>query len=206
MTTMAPVAKTSTSKRSSKKTSSSKAATKVEAPPAPMAVPEPAAAQAVEATLETEEAHDSEPTLETVVGHYNDIAKAMKELNLVLKRVVAAQAKRIKDLEKAAAKGSGKKRRVANPEAKKNNGFNKPARVTPELAAFLGIPADQMISRTDVSKIVYNYIKEHNLQNPNNRTFINPDDKLKGLLKVPADQDLRYFNIQRYLAPHYIKE
>lgn len=201
MTTMAPVAKTSTSKRSSKKSTS----TKVEAPPAPMAVPEPVVAEA-ETPLETEEAHDSEPTLETVVGHYNDIAKAMKELNLVLKRVVTAQAKRIKELEKAAAKGSGKKRRVANPEAKKNNGFNKPARITPELADFLGIPADQMISRTDVSKIVYKYIKDNDLQNPKNKTFINPDAKLKSLLKVPANQELRYFNIQHYLAPHYVKE
>ena len=196
MTTMAPAAKT-TSKRSSKKTS-----TKTPAP-----APEPIQVKTETVTEATEEAQDAEPepTFEDVVVGYNEIVKAMKDLNVVLKRVVSAQAKRIKELEKEATKG-GKKRRVANPDAKKNNGFNKPSLVSPEMSTFLGIPAEQMVSRSEVSKAVHSYIKEHNLQKEENRRHINPDAKLQALLAVKGDQEVTYFNLQRFLAPHYIKE
>ena len=192
------VAKTSSSKRSSKKS-----------PPAPEPEPvraEPVAEVKTEAEPATTQEQTEEPTLESVLSDYNEVALALKALNLTLKRLVVSQAKRIKELEKAAAKGSGKKRRVANPDAKKNNGFNKPTRVSADMCTFLGIPADQMVSRSEVSKAVHGYIKEHNLQKEENRRHINPDAKLRALLGSAPDQEVTYFNLQRFLAPHYIKE
>jgi chromatin remodeling complex protein RSC6 len=46
---------------------------------------------------------------------------------------------------------------------------------------------------------------QQNLQNAKNRRIIHPDAKLKQLLKVNNDE-LTYFNLQKYLKFHFKKE
>ena len=93
-------------------------------------------------------------------------------------------------------------------ERAKNNGFNRPQRITPELATFLEVPPDEMLSRSAVTRRVNVYIRAKNLKHPDNGRVImvENDETLKNLLKVPADEQLTYLNIQKYLSPHYIKE
>jgi chromatin remodeling complex protein RSC6 len=50
---------------------------------------------------------------------------------------------------------------------------------------------------------VNNYVKEKNLKNKHN---ITPDAALKKLLQVPETEQLTYFNLQKYLNRHYVKE
>ena len=85
----------------------------------------------------------------------------------------------------------------------KNNGFNKPQKVSPELKAFLGIGPEELISRAQVSNFVNKYLETHGLKEGQK---INMDEKLKALLDVPADVQLTFLNIQRYMNKHYIKE
>jgi upstream activation factor subunit UAF30 len=85
----------------------------------------------------------------------------------------------------------------------KNNGFNKPQKVTPELKAFLGIGPDELISRAQVSNFVNKYLETHGLKDGQK---IKTDDTLKALLDVPADVQLTFLNIQRYMNKHYIKD
>jgi len=87
-----------------------------------------------------------------------------------------------------------------------NNGFNRPRQVTPALKEFLGLEPDATISRTDVTKGVYGYIREHNLKHPDNGKIIMPDAKLKALLGTDDDTQITFTNIQKFISPHYIKE
>lgn len=54
-------------------------------------------------------------------------------------------------------------------------------------------------SRYDVTNILCAYIKENELRDPDNRTIITPDAKLKKLLQVEADVVLKYPTMQKYL-------
>lgn len=84
-----------------------------------------------------------------------------------------------------------------------NNGFNKPLDVTPELRAFLGLAADEKISRSQVTTRINAYVTEKGLKAGQN---ISLDDTLKVLLSPPADVQITFLNIQKYINPHYIKE
>lgn len=52
----------------------------------------------------------------------------------------------------------------------------KPIQPDDKLAAVVG---DQPMPRTDVTKKVWDYIRQHNLQDPQNKTFIIADETLK---------------------------
>jgi chromatin remodeling complex protein RSC6 len=84
-----------------------------------------------------------------------------------------------------------------------NNGFKKPQDVTPELRAFLGLAADEKISRADVTGRINKYVSEKGLKAGQNITL---DDALKGLLKVPEGVQVTFLNIQKYINPHYVKD
>jgi chromatin remodeling complex protein RSC6 len=53
-----------------------------------------------------------------------------------------------------------------------------------------------------VTKFVTTYVKNNNLKNKHD---INPDTKLRTLLRLPASDKLTYFNLQKYLNVHYPK-
>lgn len=104
---------------------------------------------------------------------------------------------------KAAQKASAKKRQSSGN--RKPSGFVKPARISDELAAFLGKESGTEMSRTDVSKEINAYIVAHKLKNEKNGRIIHPDAKLTKLLKVQKDDELTFFNLQRYMKPHFAK-
>ena len=104
---------------------------------------------------------------------------------------------------KAAQKASAKKRQSNGN--RKPSGFVKPARISDELAAFLGKESGTEMSRTDVSKEINAYIVAHKLKNEKNGRIIHPDAKLTKLLKVQKDDELTFFNLQRYMKPHFAK-
>ena len=75
------------------------------------------------------------------------------------------------------------------------------------MCKFLGFEPDTEHSRQEVTATINAFIKENNLQNPENRRFIllegsDAATRLKALLRDP-DQPVTFFNIQRYLKPHY---
>ena len=80
--------------------------------------------------------------------------------------------------------------------------FERPVQVTDELCTFLAKPKGTLMSRSEVTKGVNNYVKEHNLKNKHD---IKPDASLKKLLAIPEGDLLTYFNLQRYLNRHYVK-
>ena len=86
------------------------------------------------------------------------------------------------------------------------SGFVKPSPISNELAEFLGKPQGSEMARTDVTREINQYIRANSLQDKENGRKINPDTKLKDLLKIPDDINLTYFNLQRYMGPHFPKQ
>ena len=80
--------------------------------------------------------------------------------------------------------------------------FERPVQVTDELCAFLVKPKGTLMSRSEVTKGVNNYVKEKSLKNKHD---IKPDAALKKLLLIGEGEPLTYFNLQRYLNRHYVK-
>ena len=105
----------------------------------------------------------------------------------------------IKTAQKSQAK---RKRRSGNRQP---SGFVKPTKISDELAKFLEKPVGTEMARTDVTREINTYIRAHKLQDVNNGRKINPDAKLATLLKLKKNDELTYFNLQRYMSPHFSK-
>jgi chromatin remodeling complex protein RSC6 len=104
---------------------------------------------------------------------------------------------------KTAQKSQLKRRRKSGNRAP--SGFVKPTKISDELAKFLEKPIGSEMARTDVTREINQYIRKHNLQDKENGRKINPDAKLQTLLKLKKTDELTYFNLQRYMSPHFSK-
>ena len=104
---------------------------------------------------------------------------------------------------KTANKQSSKRNRKAGNRAP--SGFVKPTRISDELAKFLEKPTGCEMARTEVTRDINKYIRTNNLQDKENGRKINPDTKLAALLKLKKTDELTYFNLQRYMSPHFAK-
>ena len=100
-----------------------------------------------------------------------------------------------------AQKASAKKRRKVGNRAP--SGFVKPTLISKELSEFLGKSDGSEMARTEVTREINAYIRNNNLQDKENGRRINPDTKLKSLLKLKKGEELTYFNLQRYMSPHF---
>jgi chromatin remodeling complex protein RSC6 len=114
----------------------------------------------------------------------------------------------VKKLEKSIKKQmKGLKKEVVKSKNKGNrqpSGFAKPRKVTKELCEFMNTSEGTEVARTEVARALIKYIKDNNLQNNENGKIIEPDNKLKGLLGIEDNQELTYFNIQKYMNKHFI--
>ncbi|KAG5548227.1 hypothetical protein RHGRI_013808 [Rhododendron griersonianum] len=80
-------------------------------------------------------------------------------------------------------------------------GIMKPRRVSPEMQAFLGgVPE---IARTQALKEIWAYIKEHNLQDPQNKKIIVCDEKLKKIFA--GKEQVGFLEIGGLISPHFLK-
>ena len=104
---------------------------------------------------------------------------------------------------KTAQKQSTKRKRKAGNRAP--SGFVKPTKISDELAKFLGKEKGTEMARTDVTREINTYIRAHKLQDKDNGRKINPDPKLATLLKLKTTDELTYFNLQKYMSPHFAK-
>jgi upstream activation factor subunit UAF30 len=107
-----------------------------------------------------------------------------------------------RELKLAQKKSSKNKRKCGN---RAPSGFVKPTRISDELATFLEKPTGSEMARTEVTRDINKYIRSNNLQDKDNGRKINPDTKLAGLLKLNKTDELTYFNLQRYMSPHFAK-
>ena len=84
-------------------------------------------------------------------------------------------------------------------------GFITPTLISEELARFLGKPPGTRMARTEVSKEINKYIRDKGLVDRENGRKINPDENLRNLLRITSRDELTYFNLQKYMKPHFIR-
>ncbi len=185
---------TKTTETTEKKVKKSKV---VEPPAPPVPPPTPVVADKVEAntTNEVTLSHSFSGLMELVVELQGQLSRVKNEIRLLERNV----GKEMKVLDKINAK-KNKKQGNRSP-----SGFVKPTKISDELATFLGKEKGTLMARTDVTKEMTSYIRENKLQDKDNGRIILPDSKLKKLLKVTDSDSLTYFNLQKYMSPHFEK-
>ena len=183
-----------------KKVVAKKAAAKAETVVAAPVVVAPVSAPAAEAPAAAAPVTTLEEDIKTVTGNLATMRETVATLLGQIKRLEKRVHREIKDARK-------RKRRVKVDE----NGvevkrapsiFERPTPISNDLCHFLGKSNGSLMSRSEVTKAVNNYVKEKNLKNKHD---IKPDAALKKLLGVPEGEQLTYFNLQRYLNKHYLK-
>ena len=162
------------------------------AAPAPVAGGEAPVVAAADASVLSLKLTEFAAKLQQLVGLFSTVKNDFKTLEKTVTREM-----------KAAQKASSKKRR--NNGNRKPSGFVKPTPISEELATFLSKPVGTEMARTDVSKEINAYITANGLQDKANGRKINPDEKLTKLLKLNKEDELTYFNLQRYMKHHFIK-
>ena len=178
-----------------KKAKATKAkATKVEAAPA---------AEPVVASPATTESAEAEAPLAEQSVEFLAKLNQLSVMISTLKSEYRALEKKWSREVKAAQKVSSKRKRKAGNRAP--SGFVKPTKISDELASFLGKEKGSEMARTEVTRDINKYIRTHNLQDKDNGRKINPDSKLATLLKLKKTDELTYFNLQRYMSPHFAK-
>jgi len=132
------------------------------------------------------------------ITHFQTMLTQFNTLKLELRNLERKTVKQLKIVQKINLKKLNKRTRAPS-------GFVKPAPISDELATFLGKPTGSEMARTDVTREINKYIRANNLQDKENGRKINPDKSLSDLLKIDTEVTLTYFNLQRYMGPHFPK-
>lgn len=129
-------------------------------------------------------------SLETVLTELAALRSEVKSLTKIIRKIKAKQDD--PDGTKAASRA-------------KNNGFNREQTISPKLREFLGVEEGKLVSRSFVTRAINNYVTEKGLKHPDNGRVLVLDDKLRDLLNPPADTQVTFLNLQKFLSPHYTK-
>lgn len=192
--TKAKAKKTTTKSKKSVAKAAPKAVEKVVA--APETTPAVQAAPVVEAA-------PAVPTLSESFGELLGQLQALRsQLTSVTGQVRALQKRADRELKNAHKASKKRQKRTGN---RAPSGFVKPTKISSELANFLGKPKGTEMARTEVTREINKYIRANKLQDKDNGRIILADTKLRKLLKLKKDDELTYFNLQRYMSPHFAK-
>lgn len=155
-----------------------------------------------DAPVETTEATDMFTMTEGFTEFLSKLQALTTQIASLKTEFRALEKRSVREL-KAAQKANAKRKRKSTNRAP--SGFVKPTLISNELAGFLNKPVGTEMARTEVTREINGYIREHNLQDKENGRKINPDKKLASLLKIKSGDELTYFNLQRYMSPHFAK-
>jgi len=185
---------------------SSEKASKTKKPRAPKQEAAAAPAPVVSAAVDSDAAELVDADAAAVAEKSIEFLAKLQQINALMSSLKAdyrALEKQWSRELKTAQKQSSKRKRKAGNRAP--SGFVKPTRISDELASFLEKPAGTEMARTEVTREINVYIRNHNLQDKANGRKINPDSKLASLLKLKKTDELTYFNLQKYMSPHFAK-
>ena len=150
---------------------------------------------------------DTVPELETPICEQSiEFLAKLQQLGAMVSSLKteyrALEKKWVRELKASQKLNTKRKRKSIN---RAPSGFVKPTRISDELAKFLEKPSGSEMARTEVTRDINAYIRKNNLQDKANGRKINPDEKLADLLKLKKTDELTYFNLQRYMSPHFAK-
>jgi chromatin remodeling complex protein RSC6 len=189
----APAAKTAAPKKA-RKARPATAPAAVAATPAP----EPVVTEAAPAAVATPVSALQDEFAE-FLGKLNQVSSQFAGLRSDFRTLEKRWTRELRTAQKTVER---RKRKVGN---RAPSGFVKPTLISDELASFLGKTIGTEMARTEVTREINKYIRANALQDKANGRKINPDAALTSLLKIGSEDELTYFNLQRYMSPHFAK-
>ena len=186
---------------SEKKEAKAKKEKKVAAPKAEAAAPE-VATTSENVVIATPTASQSSSLTEDFAAFFTKLQSATALLSALKSDFRALEKKSARQL-KVSQKASAKRKHSSVNRAP--SGFVQPTLISDELAGFLGKDKGSKMARTEVTREINAYIRSNNLQDKENGRRINADNNLSTLLKLKKGEELTYFNLQRYMSPHFAK-
>lgn len=136
----------------------------------------------------------------SVLNNISSLKIQMTALTSQIKNAEKRVHKKMKQLDKEIKRNKNKGNRQPS-------GFAKPTKISTALCKFMDLPEGSEMARTEVTKYIIQYIQNNNLQNPSDAKLIKPNNELKSLLNLhDNDGELTYFNIQRFMNKHFVKE
>lgn len=174
---------------------------------APVATPAAVVVAPVKAAAAAAAVADDEVVLDDVMAKQStDFLTKLQQIGAMISTLKSEyrvlEKKWSKELKMAQKQSSKRKRKAGN---RAPSGFVKPTGISDELAKFLEKPVGSEMARTEVTRDINKYIRTNGLQDKENGRKIIPDTKLAALLKLSKTDELTYFNLQRYMSPHFAK-
>ena len=158
---------------------------------------------------------ESQTTAPVSTKTSNDVDAIAEQFSSVLntlssfKSQISMLSAQVKSLEKSVRKNMKQLQREAQKNKNKGNrnasGFAVPSKISNDLCKFMGKPEGSEMARTEVTKYIIQYIKSNNLPDKNNKKVIKPDNALKSLLNLKPNDEVTYFNLQKYMNKHFVK-
>lgn len=163
------------------------------------------------------------PTKESILASFDELIKKNEEELLSLKnsksktkgvKYLKSLTKSLRTLRNQTSRVMAKKNKIKR-EPNTKSGFQKLVKISNEMASFIGWNPKDLRSRNEVTRNICDYIKKNNLQDPEDRRVIRPDDKLKKLLKYDPntviigkngkpERGLFYYRLQTFMKPHFV--
>ena len=199
-----PAKTKSTSARKARSTSEKKNS-KTTKTAAPVSEPVVAVAAATEPVPEPVVETASAPAELSLEDQFKEILTRLQQFRTLSQTLMADVKKLQKNVNRQVRESTrkNKKRKTADGSKRPPSGFAKPTLISDSLCQFLGVESGTMMARTEVTKHLTKYIKAHELQDEANKRIINCDSALAGLLNVKPSDEVTYFNLQRYMKPHF---
>lgn len=146
----------------------------------------------------------SSSNIEKIIASLADLQQTIASLSEAI-TLVEKNAKKVRHMVDLLVKKESKK--AAKPaKERKPCGFAVPSQVTNEMCEFMGVESGTAISRIQITQQINKYIKENQLENPENKQNILPDEKLWKILGEDAKENkITHFTLQKYLNKHFIK-
>jgi upstream activation factor subunit UAF30 len=157
-----------------------------------------------EVTRETLD-HDFDELLKLLTEETESLRSSDSKSRSVGVKLLRQVVKRVKSLRSDTLRVSKQRNRSSRP-VNTSSGFMKPVKISKEMAKFTGWNPDELKSRVSITKALCQYIKENDLQNPEDRRQIVPDSKLAKLLDYDQKRDgkpLTYYYLQQKIQPHF---
>jgi len=143
---------------------------------------------------------------ESVVANFAGLLTKFNALRTALNELAPEMKKMEKQVARLEKKAERRRRRKTGADGEKKANpttvFTKPVQITDELCVFLGLAKGTQISRSDVTRGLMKYAKEHSLTD---KQTIKPDATLRKLLGLTEKDNLTILNLQKYLKGHYVK-
>jgi len=111
-----------------------------------------------------------------------------------MKKSVAADSGSEDEGGKSAGSGSD-----SSPAKKKATGLMKPLKLSKELSGLLDLPEDEEMSRPQIVKHLWAYLKKNELQDPENKQWFTPDKRMEPIF---GKEKIKCFGMVKYLKGH----